>query len=218
MPSFYRRSTETPAYVQYLIRSLFTDFYVEDHAIPDAEVDEKTSLALPYVPKVLLSVLQVTAVNASYHNNYFDMDTFWKLVRNYFPDVYTMEKSSSKPTATSLLQQGQAAATEEDLIYKINRAKAKDADMLIRMMADYRTSSSGEDTPVEPVDPEKSKIEPKGEDEPGGEDTTQVRGTSVHGKKSTETYEKDGGRVTRKRAMEEVSSSNVDVIKKGKKN
>ncbi len=231
MPERIARSTENSAYADYLVTSMFSDFYIEDHTIPANNITADEMITLPYVPKKMVALLQVLAVNASYKNPDFDLNTFWGQVRNHFPDVVKSDPST-KPTASQLLQEAHVAVNEEEMAAKVQAEGDKQGyDRFRRLMAEYNkssSSSSGEETMEEP--PQGQIVAPEGAtkdvaaavDESKLDstmDTTSIelRSHTVTAVKSTEAASGSGqGMNLRKRTTEEIVKDNVMKIRNSK--
>ncbi len=143
LPDDVTKSTDNSKYADYIVWSLLTDSYTEDHVIPAAKEEESAEYspnALPPVPKHVLALLQNLAVRNRSVN--FDVNTFWHYVREHFPEFCPTGNVGPKPTATSLVLQAQAAVSEEEQAAKAARSSTKAGyEKLLHLMREYRSSS-----------------------------------------------------------------------------
>ncbi len=138
LPDSMQVKTSTADFTNLVVCRLFTDSYIEEHIVPENAApppgDEYSpTRVLPPVPKKVLAALQIIAVN--YESAIFETNTYWKQVRMHFPELSL--GGSTKPTATDLFQQGQAAVNAEEEAAKAAKSKsAYDAFQLIRQEYD----------------------------------------------------------------------------------
>ena len=154
LPNDVERETTSRKYADYIVESLLSDGYAEEHMIPERNAqppnsEDKSPPPLRAVPKRLLAVLQTIAVR--YVGENFDINRFWYQVREHFPDVCTEDHEGKKPTAACLFQQAQSSVLEEEQAAKAAKTQSKDNySEFLRLMQDYR-SSSGEESPEAPA-------------------------------------------------------------------
>ncbi len=162
LPEGIEKITASPKYADHIIWSLVTDSFAEDHTIPtDADLDTQTGeyspSGLPPVPRELLALIHELAEEN--RNDDFDVNRFWKQVRQHFPELPT--ETHGKPTAASLLQQGQAAVLEEELAVKAWKMKStKGYERLLEYMKVYKSAGNSSDESGDPQDEEEEKEEP----------------------------------------------------------
>ncbi len=210
LPDNVERVTATSAYVDHLVTSLVSDAYAEGHHVPikteQATEDYSPSRTLPPVARKLMAVLQTVAVRFS--GEKFNINEFWGHVRMHFPEVGTA--GGTKPSVTTLHQEGLAATNEEDLAAKASKRPSGAYENLLRMMHEYR--SSEEDSPEPPA---VAAAETSALDATSIMDTTQLglRNRTVHAVVKTDNN-KSGNRQTRKRTEDiHVEESNLEVKK-----
>ncbi len=222
LPEGIEKRTDSPKFADHIIFSLLSDSYTEDHTIPPRSESARdySPHVLPPVPKEMLSVLQGLAeVNKS---DVFDVNTFWKHVRQHFPDVSKSDMTTgTKPTATSLLQQAQAAVSEEEQALKAAKTHGpKGYEKLLVLMQEYRSSGS-EESPDPPVASGQLDVSAQ---KPGdltvalgaGLDTTigEALRMEHRTRKADETnMEQSGSGVRRKRSKQEETATVVEVKK-----
>ncbi len=219
LPDGVTKTTDNPKYGDHIIFSLLSDSYTEDHVIPTTaeEPGEYSPHVLPPVPKQILALLHALAEKNK--SDVFDIDTFWKHIRQHFPEMCTTDTAGKKPTATSLLQQGQAAVSEEEQAAKASTRVGY--EKLLHLMREYRSSS--DDSPSPPAPGEHNVTKAPGDvtlDLAGlgaGLDTTigeQIRLEMRSQKYVTDETKSD--EKSRKRTTKEDKAAVVD-IKKAKK-
>ncbi len=207
LPEGVTYSTKDTAYVDFLMSTLFTKMYREDHCIPFKKSDFVESI-IPPLPKTVIAFLHNVAIHhANDYKEEFDTETFWKMVRQNFA-APTYAAPAAKPTATDLLMQGRVVVATEDLLSKMRQTH--DRDQYNKFVADLL---EGQSPTSMAADPNVSAVPM---DQSLNITRLNLRSRVVEAtKESRAALERSG---TRKRVMEETATTvTVKEVKKAKK-
>ncbi len=101
-------TTSDSKYVEFVVSTLFSPSYLEDHAIPRAiELSN-----FPILPKRLIVVLHKIGEHGVGQDD-FDLEEYWRLVRSHFANS-SFELAAGKPTVIALVKQAMGAVADEE--------------------------------------------------------------------------------------------------------
>ncbi len=193
-------STANGNFVEFIISTLFSPAYLEDHAIPKA-LELST---YPLLPRKLIFVLHKIGEHAVGKED-FDLEEYWRLVRGYFANS-SFAPATGKPTVASLVSQALGAVANEENQGHLVKAWPK------KRYADYMKEQEGlRDSPVVAAGGQEKPGEAALDETAGMNDTLlNLRTRTVRASKTTETAKSDGGVHTRRRTHDEVSMKESD--------
>ncbi len=113
LPAGTVRNTEDGKFVKALLQTLFNNGYVSSHTIPAPE--EVTLMSsFPAVPKAMLIFLHEIAVEAHKKDEKFDIEAYWRYMRENFAPSHFSAPIGGKPMAASIFQAASGVVADEN--------------------------------------------------------------------------------------------------------